>query len=385
MGRTLEVADRDALPRLRAPERLARRPARACRRVRRHRPLHGRLPRPGSGRATGSTSSRRTAARTGRSRCTAAAAPMGIRAGCPRGAARPTRRRGSWSRPCPRRFTVVSNGRLVSDRAGARRACTRPRGGRRSRPRPISSRWPWRRSSRSPTAGAVFRWITTSILRTARWPAPLFGATPDMMETYGRLTGVPYPWNKYAQVTVADFIGGMENVSATTLVDWLPDRRAYLDRPWYRRVADPARAGPPVVRRPGHRGELGQLLAQRGHGRVHAGPVLGRQAGRARGAGLLPGRVPAVLGGRRAPPDAARHLQLQQRLPQGRAGARDAEDAARGRSGSGRRSAATSPTTPTGSATSDDLRQAVLEATGQSLGWFWSQWMYRGGVSGVQR
>ena len=51
-----------------------------------------------------------------------------------------------------------------------------------------------------------------------------------MMETYSRLTGVPYPWNKYAQVTVADFIGGMENVSATTLVDWLPDR-ARLPRP----------------------------------------------------------------------------------------------------------------------------------------------------------
>ena len=32
-----------------------------------------------------------------------------------------------------------------------------------------------------------------------------------------------------------------------------------------------------------------------------------------------------------------------------------------------------------GSATTDDLRQAVLEATGQSLGWFWSQWMYSAG------
>ena len=47
------------------------------------------------------------------------------------------------------------------------------------------------------------------------------GVTRDMMDVYGRLTGVRYPWSKYAQVTVADFIGGMENVSATTLVDWL--------------------------------------------------------------------------------------------------------------------------------------------------------------------
>ena len=32
-----------------------------------------------------------------------------------------------------------------------------------------------------------------------------------------------------------------------------------------------------------------------------------------------------------------------------------------------------------GNATSDDLRQAVLEATGQSLPWFWSQWIYQAG------
>src|SRR5665647_1063027 len=62
---------------------------------------------------------------------------------------------------------------------------------------------------------------------------PLFGYTPDIIETYSRLTGVPYPWAKYAQVTVADFFGGEEMVSATELVDWLPDKRAYADRPWY--------------------------------------------------------------------------------------------------------------------------------------------------------
>jgi aminopeptidase N len=62
---------------------------------------------------------------------------------------------------------------------------------------------------------------------------PLFGHTPDIMETYTKLTGVRYPWAKYAQVTVADFFGGEEMVSATELVDWLPDKRAYADRPWY--------------------------------------------------------------------------------------------------------------------------------------------------------
>src|SRR2546427_1959544 len=60
-----------------------------------------------------------------------------------------------------------------------------------------------------------------------------------MIEVYSQLTGVRYPWAKYAQTTVADFFGGMENVSATTLIDWLPDERAYLGRPWYQWILIP--------------------------------------------------------------------------------------------------------------------------------------------------
>src|SRR6266702_4755611 len=60
-----------------------------------------------------------------------------------------------------------------------------------------------------------------------------------MIDTYARLTGVKYPWAKYAQTTVADFFGGMENVSATTLIDGVPDDRAYLDRPWYQWILIP--------------------------------------------------------------------------------------------------------------------------------------------------
>jgi aminopeptidase N len=66
-----------------------------------------------------------------------------------------------------------------------------------------------------------------------------FHVTPDMIGTYSRLTGIRYPWDKYAQTTVADFFGGMENVSATTLVDWIPDARAYQDRPWYQWILIP--------------------------------------------------------------------------------------------------------------------------------------------------
>ncbi|MBI2887197.1 MAG: HEAT repeat domain-containing protein [Chloroflexi bacterium] len=57
------------------------------------------------------------------------------------------------------------------------------------------------------------------------------GNTPDMIRFFSQKLGVPYPYNKYAQVFVADFIfGGMENTTATTLTDTvLHDERAHLD------------------------------------------------------------------------------------------------------------------------------------------------------------
>ena len=58
-----------------------------------------------------------------------------------------------------------------------------------------------------------------------------FARTPDMVAYFSELTGVPYPWNKYAQVVVADFIfGGMENTTATTMYEHiLLDARAAID------------------------------------------------------------------------------------------------------------------------------------------------------------
>jgi aminopeptidase N len=58
-----------------------------------------------------------------------------------------------------------------------------------------------------------------------------FGNTPRMIEFFARRIGVSYPYAKYAQVAVADFIfGGMENTSATTqTADTLHDSRAHLD------------------------------------------------------------------------------------------------------------------------------------------------------------
>lgn len=58
-----------------------------------------------------------------------------------------------------------------------------------------------------------------------------FGNTPKMIEVFEQKTGMPYPYEKYSQVAVQDFIfGGMENTSATTQTDLtLHDDRAHLD------------------------------------------------------------------------------------------------------------------------------------------------------------
>ncbi len=44
-----------------------------------------------------------------------------------------------------------------------------------------------------------------------------FGDTKDMLTFFSQRVGVKYPWPKYAQNSMYDFGGGMENVSATTL------------------------------------------------------------------------------------------------------------------------------------------------------------------------
>ncbi|MBD1929369.1 M1 family metallopeptidase [Trichocoleus sp. FACHB-90] len=57
------------------------------------------------------------------------------------------------------------------------------------------------------------------------------GKTPQMIEFFSEKFGYPYPFPKYAQVCVDDFIfGGMENTSTTLLTDrCLLDERASLD------------------------------------------------------------------------------------------------------------------------------------------------------------
>jgi len=58
-----------------------------------------------------------------------------------------------------------------------------------------------------------------------------FGNTPRMLEVFEERTGTSYPYARYSQIAVADFIfGGMENTSATTQTDrTLHDATAHLD------------------------------------------------------------------------------------------------------------------------------------------------------------
>ncbi len=59
----------------------------------------------------------------------------------------------------------------------------------------------------------------------------IFGNTPEMMEFFSNLLGVEYPWEKYAQVVVREFVSGaMENTTCSIFFDAMNmDDRELLD------------------------------------------------------------------------------------------------------------------------------------------------------------
>ena len=82
-----------------------------------------------------------------------------------------------------------------------------------------------------------------------------------MIELFSEKIGVPYPYPRYSQIIVADFIfGGMENTTRDHADRSRAARRARGARP-RRRRAGLARAGAPVVRRSAH---LPRLVARAG-------------------------------------------------------------------------------------------------------------------------
>ena len=67
---------------------------------------------------------------------------------------------------------------------------------------------------------------------TAKWRTS-FGRTPAMIRFFEEKTGIPYPWEKFDQIIIDDFMwGGMENTTAVTLNDaCVVGPRAALDFP----------------------------------------------------------------------------------------------------------------------------------------------------------
>ena len=61
----------------------------------------------------------------------------------------------------------------------------------------------------------------------------IFGKTPEMIEFYSKLLGVDYPWEKYAQIIVRDFVSGaMENTTAVIHGEFVySDEREFIDDP----------------------------------------------------------------------------------------------------------------------------------------------------------
>ncbi len=289
----------------------------------------------------------------------------------------------------PAGLTVVSNGRLISDRPDQP---VRKRGAPRAqKPATHTVHWKQERPASTyllsfvaaPLSKVTDRWrdvpleyyVSPQDLPLAR---RLFGVTPDMMEIFTRLTGVKYPWVRYAQTTVTDFIGGMENVGATTLVDWVPDAQAYRDRTWFRHTLIPHELAHQWFGNFVTTENWSNYWLNEGMAEFMAGQYWGTKLGRhAEGDFYLDEyqrffssdarrRVPlASFNSNNVYTKGALVLQMLKK-----------------QLGPERFWAAINRYLTShayGNATSDDLRRAVLRATGQNLDWFWAQWIYGAG------
>lgn len=68
----------------------------------------------------------------------------------------------------------------------------------------------------------------------APYAKAIFGHTPEMLEFFSNKLNYKFPWDKYSQIVVRDYVSGaMENTSATIMMDALQiDNRELLDQNW---------------------------------------------------------------------------------------------------------------------------------------------------------
>jgi aminopeptidase N len=143
----------------------------------------------------------------------------------------------SFSITVPRRFSVLCNGEFEAEREDRRRR---------------SKTYTYRMAQRLPSY--LFTLVVGEFDKLVDRPAKMpsgreipveywvpkgrkqdgwrgFVRTPEMLELFSSLTGVEYPYARYTQVVVSEFIfGGMENTTATTMYEHvLLDARAAID------------------------------------------------------------------------------------------------------------------------------------------------------------
>ena len=129
------------------------------------------------------------------------------------------------------RFQALSNGRLVSETHDARKR-TRTFHWLQDRPHPnylvALAVGEWDRKAWDADGVPVQAYVPKGMGRSIDL---CFSRVPDMVTFFGRVTGLKFPWAKYAQVCVPEFIfGAMENTTLTILnLDYLTDERAYPD------------------------------------------------------------------------------------------------------------------------------------------------------------
>ena len=134
-----------------------------------------------------------------------------------------------------------------------------------------------------------------------------------------------------------------------------------------------------MVRRLRDHRELVAPVAQRGVRRVHDRRSTGSQARAPRERRLLPRRIPAVHGDRRRALDAARRPTARTTSIRRARSSSACSGAGSATSASGRRSISFSRGISSAARSREDVRQAVLDATGENLAQFWAEWMYRPG------